>query len=203
MAHNLDYWIPPVTLVIQEVLRDFPVVDNGAPTGPAVLEDGSLLEGAILGNPRMGGDLWRGEEEATEITRLAVEAADADGRLRGILDAVRSNRVEEDFSPYWTRAREDFERKLYSKRAKVKVTFVELPDTIPVQGPEIEILDRTVYGDFLTLLNERDREIVVLLYSGRTTLTEVAAEMGYRNPSAVSKRLNRIREQAAPVFDVE
>jgi len=72
-----------------------------------------------------------------------------------------------------------------------------------VQGPETEILDRTVYGDFLTLLNERDREIVVLLYSGMTKLTEVADEMGYLNHSAVLKRLNRIREQAARFFDVE
>lgn len=36
--------------------------------------------------------------------------ADADGRLRGILDAVRSNRVEDYFSDRWSYAREDFER---------------------------------------------------------------------------------------------
>lgn len=203
LAHNLDFWIPPVNQVIQDELLDFPVVDNGAPTGPAILEDGSLLEGVTVENPRMGGTLWAGEEEAAEITRRTVEAADTDGRLRGILDAVRSNRVEDDFSPHWTRAREDFERKLYSKRSKVKVSFVELPDTIPVQGPETEIVDRTVYGDFLTLLNARDREIVILLYSGVTKLTEIGEIMGYRNHSAVSKRLNRIREQAAQIFEVE
>ena len=123
------------------------------------------------------------------------------GRLRGILDAVRSNRVEDDFSERWTYAREDFERKLYRKRTKIKVRFVELTDTIPVQGSETEVLDRVVYGDFLALLNERDREVVVLLDSGMTNLTEIAATMGYRNHSPVSKRLNRIREQAARFFD--
>lgn len=58
-----------------------------------------------------------------------------------------------------------------------------------------------MYGDFLALLNERDREVVVLLYGGMTNLTEIAATMGYRNHSPVSKRLNRIREQAARFFD--
>jgi hypothetical protein len=36
---------------------------------------------------------------------------------------------------------EDFERRLYRKRAKIKVRFVELTDTITVQGPETEIED--------------------------------------------------------------
>ncbi|MFD4295080.1 sigma-70 family RNA polymerase sigma factor [Rhodococcus sp. NPDC058505] len=203
LAHNLDFWIPPVTQVMEDVLREFPIVENGAPIGPAVLEDGSMLMGATVENPRCGGELWAGEEEADEVTRRTVEVADADGRLRGILDAVRSNRVEDDFTSYWTRAREDFERKLYNKRAKVKVRFVELTDTILVQGPETEVIDRTVYGDFLTLLNERDREIVVLLHSGMTKLTEVGETLGYSNHSAVSKRLNRIRAQAANYFDLE
>ena len=79
--------------------------------------------------------------------------------------------------------------------------FVELTDTVPVQGPETEIVDRMVFGDFLTLLNARDREVVVLLYSGATTLTEVADIMGYRNHSAVSKRLERIRKLAERFFD--
>jgi hypothetical protein len=86
--------------------------------------------------PRAGGDLWCGEAEAAEVVQLAVEHADASGRLRGILEAVRSNRVEDDFSEHWPCAREDFERKLYRKRAKIKVRFVELTGTIPVQGPE-------------------------------------------------------------------
>lgn len=90
-----------------------------------------------------------------------VEQADAGGRPRGILDAVRSNRAEDDFSPHWTYAREDFERKLYRKRSKIKVRFVALTDTIPVQGPETEIVDRMVFGDFVALLGERDRQVVV------------------------------------------
>ena len=201
LAHNLDFWIPPVTEVIQQVLRELPVVDKGVVEQLPVLEDGSVFTEALMGNPRMGGDLWRGEAEAAEIVAWTVREADADGRLRGILDAVRSNRVEDDFSARWTFAREDFERKLYRKRSKIKVRFVELTDTIPVQGPETEVVGRIVFGDFMALLNERDREVVVLLYSGMTSLTEIADELGYRNHSAVSKRLKRIREQASRFFD--
>ena len=125
--------------------------------------------------------------------------AAASGRFS---NAVRSNRVEEDFSDRWSCAREDFERKLYHKRLKIKVRFVELTDTIPVQGPETEVVGSTVISDFLALLDERDRQVVVLLSSGVTKLAEVADIMGYRNHSPVSKRLNRIRKQAARFFGV-
>jgi hypothetical protein len=196
LAHNLDFWVPPVTQVIEEYLREFSVVDKGVIDGPVPLEDGSVLSGAVLTNPRMGGDIWRGEQEAAEAVRRTVEAADADGRLRGILDAVRSHRCEEDFSPQWSGAREDFERKLYRKRPKIQVRFVELTDTIPVHGPETEVVDQMLFGDFLALLDTRDRTIVVLLRSGYTKLTEVAEAMGYRTHSAVSKRLDHILRQA-------
>jgi hypothetical protein len=201
LAHNLDFWLPPVTEVIQQELRELPLVDKGVVEHPPTLEDGSVFTEALVGNPRQGSDVWRGEEDAAAVVAWTVQEADADGRLRGILDAVRSNRVEDDFSERWTFAREDFERKLYRKRSKIKVRFVELTDTIPVQGPETEVVDRTVFGDFMALLNERDREVVVLLYSGMTNLTEIAGVMGYRNHSAVSKRLSRIREQASQFFD--
>jgi hypothetical protein len=201
LAHNLDFWLPPVTAVIQDLLRELPVVDHGVTTEPVRLTDGSVLDGALRANPRKGGEVWCGEEDAAEIVDWTVDEADADGRLRGILDAVRSHRIEDDFSDRWTYAREDFERKLYRKRNKIKVRFVELTDTIPVQGPETEITDRIVFGDLMALLNERDREVVVLLHSGVTNLTEIAEIMGYSNHSPVSKRLNRIRKQAARFFD--
>ena len=53
----------------------------------------------------------------------------------------------------------------------------------------------------MTLLNPRDREIVVLLRNGTTNLTEIADIMGYRNHSAVSKRLKRVRDMAARFFE--
>ena len=38
LAHNLDFWVPPVTDVIQEVLRTFPEVDKGKAVGPVTFE---------------------------------------------------------------------------------------------------------------------------------------------------------------------
>ncbi|MGP4027288.1 sigma-70 family RNA polymerase sigma factor [Actinomadura sp. 3N407] len=201
LAHNLDFWLPPVTAVMQEILRGFPMVDDTIDQEPTPLEDGRFLDGAISGSPRVGSDLWRGEAEAAEVVEWTVQEADADGRLRGILDAVRSNRVEEDFSNRWSYAREDFERKLYRKRSKIKVRFVELTDTIPVQGPDAEVDGELVCADFLSLLDVRQRQIVVLLNSGYTRLGDVADMLGYANHSPVSKRLARVRRRAESYFD--
>jgi hypothetical protein len=201
LAHNLDFWLPPVTAVMEEILRDLPVVDDTVTEDAVPMEDGTVLEGAVAASPRMGSDLWRGETEAAEVVRLTVDQADADGRLRGILDAVRSNRVEDDFSEHWSYAREDFERKLYRKRSKVKVRFVELTDTIPVQGPGTEVEDNLVFADFLALLDERERQVVVLLNSGVTKVGDVASILGYKNHSPISKRLARIRKKAAEYFE--
>lgn len=199
LAHNLEFWLPAVTDVIQETLREFPLGEGDI--GPVPLIDGSVLPGATLGRPRKGGEIWSGEEEAAEALAWTVEQADRTGQLRGILDAVRAHRIEDDFSARWSYAREDFERKLYRKRAKVQVKFVELTDTIPVQGPETEVVGNVVTSDFLALLDPVDRQVVVLLRSGLTKLTDVAEELGYANHSAVSKRLARIRQQALLYFD--
>lgn len=201
LAHNLDYWIPPVNEVVVSVLRELPTVDKGTVEGPVPLEDGSYLEGVTMANPRIGTDLWRGEEDAAEIVEWVVDQADADGRLRSVLDAVRSNRVEDDFSDHWSFAREDFERKLYKKRSKVRVRFVELTDSAVVRSPETDVVDRMMYGDFLTLLDERERQVVVLLHSGVTKLTEIGDLLGYANHSPVSKRLAAIRRKAERFFD--
>ena len=166
LAHNLDFWLPPVTTVIQDFLRGLPEVDKGVEEIHPRLTDGTVFDSVVMANPRMGADLWCGEAEAAEFLQWTVDEADADGRLRGILDAVRSNRVEDDFSEHWSYAREDFERKLYRKRSKIKVRFVELTDSIPVQGPETEVEAGLVFADFLALLDKQERQVVVLLQSG-------------------------------------
>lgn len=202
LAHNLDFWIPPVTAAMEEILRGFPVVGEDAGEELVHLVDGSVLDGATAARARCGGTLWSGEAWAAEVVGKVVEAADAGGRLRAILDAVRSNRVEDDFSDRWSFAREDFERKLYHKRNKVRVRFVELTDTIPVQGPETEVEGNLAVSDFLALLDQRERQVVVLLRSGYTKLGEVASVLGYKNHSAVSKYLARVRRKAEEHFDL-
>lgn len=89
--------------------------------------------------PRLGTELWTGEAEASEVTRDLIELADQRGRLRSVMDAIRSNRVEEDFSKRWSSEREDFERKLYRKRNRVKVSFVEFDDSIPYLDDDSQV----------------------------------------------------------------
>jgi hypothetical protein len=40
VAHNLDFWIPPVTEVMEAEMRTWPEVDNGVAPQPAPLNDG-------------------------------------------------------------------------------------------------------------------------------------------------------------------
>ncbi len=62
------------------------------------------------------------------------------------------------------------------------------------------MLGNLVANDFLTLLDARNREIVVLLDSGVTNRTEIADMLGYANHSAMSKRPAQIRHAAEAYF---
>lgn len=199
LAHNLDYWLPFAINVIEDELRTYPLGD-GEDGSPVPLADGSFLAGAIGGPPRKGGPAWYGEADAEHMLERVIDEADRSGALRGLVDAIKSNRVEDDFSERWSFAKEDFERKLYRKRGKIRVSFVELPDNIPIQGPEAEVVGNLVTAGFLAMLDEKQRRIVVLLRSGVTKLGDVGTELGYANHSAVSKHLTKIRTQATQFF---
>ena len=82
LAHNLDYWVPAVTQVIQQEMREWPEVDKGIVAHPVRLTDGTIFGGAVRANPRMGGDVWRGEDEAALMVERTIEAADIHGRFR-------------------------------------------------------------------------------------------------------------------------
>ncbi|RKR76367.1 sigma-70 family RNA polymerase sigma factor [Frondihabitans australicus] len=175
LAHNLDFWMPAVTKVMQARLRELPIVQDASPTGPVMLTNGDVLPGVVGGGPRMGGEIWTGEDDAAHALVEVVDAADETGRLRDIIDAVRSNRIEDDFSNKWSNARADFERKLYKKRSKVSVKFVELTDADLVQAPGSDFDGNLVTNDFLAVLDAKNREVVVLLNSGYTSAPRSSA----------------------------
>jgi hypothetical protein len=203
LAHNLDYWLPHLDLLIQrrveaggraryeseEQRREF----EQETARVALKHDAAVLR------PCRGISAWSGEDEAWEAAQEMVDIADANGRLRGILDAIRSHRVEDDFSPRWSRAKEDLERKLHAKRRKVRVTFVELTDTVPVFAPDAEadFVENRLWQDLFAVVNRKDRRVVVCLRSGWSSATEIARELGYANHSPISKAVSRIREKAA------
>jgi len=204
LSHNLDFWLPYIDLVAQRRARDLgrtvpedkDIADLGRMNAAAQDDDRDFS----IAPPAYGGTLWLGEDEALEATREMIAVADEHGRLAELIDAVRSNRVEDDFSSKWSCAREDFERKLYHKRLTIKPVFVELPDTIPVHGPQSELDEDRVWEDFLAFVDAKDRRVVVCLRSGQTKVADIASELGYANHSPVSKALSRIRQKAKAYF---
>jgi hypothetical protein len=158
------------------------------------------IEGCSVEAPLMGGTIWLGEEEALEVTQLLIDEADRKGKLRAIFDALQSDAIEDDFSSRWSAAKEDFERKLYRKRSKIRVTFVELDETIPVHGIDTEVHDNIFWENFIALLDQKERRILVLLRNGLTQ-SEIAKNLGYATHSPVSKALARIRTRAKRILD--
>ena len=181
LAHNLDFWLPYIQSVAEDRLGCF---DRVKPEGKDVIKKlnkikKELPSGVKAGTPRMGGSIWTGEEDAREATREMVEKADARGRLRAIIDAVKSNRIEDDFSSRWSYAKEDFERKVYRKRSKIKVTFVELSETVPVHGADSEVHENLLWEDFMGFLDIKEKRIVVLLRNGVTRMSDIGERLGY------------------------
>jgi hypothetical protein len=196
LANSLDYWLPYLDIVAQERMKALGRV-------PPNEEEQQFLDNVRAKNdprfvpemPLYGGDVWRGEEDVKEVTQDLVECADRFGKLRAIIDAVKSHRIEDDFSDRWSWAKEDLERKLYRKRSKVKVTLVELHDTIPVHGPDAELHAEQLWQDLMALCDKRERRVVVCLRSGTTRVGDIARELGYANHSPVSKALDEIRRK--------
>lgn len=93
--------------------------------------------------------------EAREALTEVVEAADRQGQLRSIIEALTADLVEEDFSPRWSYEREDLRRKLYRKPTTMKISFAGLDDTIPVHGPDSVLHQNPLWEDFLALLNKK------------------------------------------------
>ena len=149
-----------------------------------------------IDRPRMTGYLWQGADEAVEVLDDIVNAADRNGQLRAIIESIRANRVVDDFSSHWSYAKEDFERKLYRNRAKVRVSFVELNDTMAVHSPRSEYTDSLLWQDFSALLDVKERHIIVCLRNGTTKLGDIAKSLGYANHSPISKALVVIRRKA-------
>jgi hypothetical protein len=201
LAHSLDFWLPHVDEAARELALSVDRCAHDEKTRAKLNDiESDPTDEFTIERPRYGATLWSGEDEAWEVTKRVVELADRRGQLRGLLDAVRSHRVQDDFSPLWSYAKEDFERKLYSKRSKVKVSFVELDDTIPIHGPDSEVHDNLIWQDLMTLVDEKDRRVVVCLRNGITKRSEISTMLGYANHSPISKALARIQRKAKLLF---
>lgn len=204
LTHNLNYWLPCIYKLAEERLRTFSRVpfESLEQLNDLKRIRDNLPPDIEANRPLRGGSIWCGEQEAWDATKELVEIADEHGQLRGIIDAVRSNRVKDDFSNLWSYAKEDFERKLYRKRTKTRVTFVELDEAKPVHAPTAEIHEKLLWEDFMVLLNAKERQIVVCLKNGLTRVSDISKELGYANHSPVSKSLKQIRRKAEKYLEL-
>jgi len=205
LSHNLDHWLPYAYHVAEERLRSFPRVDyeNSNQEHEIRQLQQEMPSNVEVNRPLKGGAIWLGEDDAWQATKELVEVADRKGRLRAIIEAVQSNRIEDDFSDYWSYAREDFERKLYHKRSKVKVSFVQLDDTIPIHGPNSELEENLLWEDFLALLDRKEKRVVVCIRNGFTKVSEISKLLGYANHSPVSKALKKIQQKARLYLELD
>lgn len=97
----------------------------------------------------------------------------------------------------------DFERKMYGLRRKFDclLSFEELAESDLVglsPEDEIEEISDSDFGKilvgFLNTLDETDRMICYMKMDGKTQY-EIARELGYKNHSAVTKRMAKIKEK--------
>ena len=174
--------------------------ENDKEKQDAIKANKKMPNGITVNKPRQGSVAWWGEDEAWQVSRELVEKADRNGQLRNIIDAAKSNRIEDDFSKLWSYEKEDFERKLYRKRNKIKVVFTELSNTLPVHSPSSEVHEKLIWEDFMTILDKKERRIVICLKNGITNLQEIGSELGFKTHSPISKSLKKIRLKVAELL---
>jgi hypothetical protein len=87
------------------------------------------------------------EESAWDVTKDLVERADSVGRLRAIVDAIRSGLLPV------------LEGGLRAQAVPeaVRVSFVELHDAAPVRGPDAEIVDSMLWKNMFAVADPRER----------------------------------------------
>ena len=192
IAHDLKFWLPHMFSLIEEKLEEFGRIKDMEPLD---LDLGEFPNSIFLPQ-RKGGNIWKGEADAIEFTKRLISKANEGGAIDQIIECVKSNRIIDDFSPIWSHAKEDFERKLYSKRNKIKIKFVEIPQEIPIHSNETEVEEDILWNNFLALLNPKEHLVIVLLRKGITNHKEISQELGYANHSPVTKMIKKIRDKA-------
>jgi len=204
LAHNLNFWLPFIYKVAENRLQSHgrASFDDARQRALYMKHKDRCPKSMTLLRPLRGGVIWEGEQDAWEATKELVDLADSHGQLRGIIDAIKSNRVEDDFSHRWSYAKEDFERHLYRKRAKIRVHFVEIDNAVPVHAPTSELDENILWEDFIALCDRKERRVVVFLKKGVTKVGEISKILGYANHSPVSKTLASIQRKAKKYFEL-
>ena len=138
----------------------------------------------------------------SKVVKRAIE----EQGWQSLLDVVREMPCDEDFEPWQTNVRIDFQRKWYHTRSK-NVQTVSLEELIEededgsifyipdaTQNVETYVIAKDFAERFLATLSDKDRQIVKLRQDGYSYV-EVADKLGYKNHSGVIKRIEAVKKK--------
>lgn len=145
-------------------------------------------------------------ERIHELFDKVVKRAIEEQGWQPILDVIREMPCDEDFEPWKTKVRIDFQRKWYHTRSKnVQTVSLEelmednedggifyIPDA--TQNVEAYVIAKDFVERFLDTLSDKDRQIVLLRQDGYSYV-EIADKLGYSNHSGVIKRIEFVKKK--------
>lgn len=148
---------------------------------------------------------------ADKMLASTVQLQQLSQSIPELMDIVRENPSAEDFNDasFENHPKIDFERKQYGTRLKSGsvLSFDELTESALVGlGPDeyaSELSDFDIINiakGFIDTLDETDQKICIMRMEHKTQ-KEIAEELGFQSHSAVTKRLEKLKEKAIEYFN--
>lgn len=148
---------------------------------------------------------------ADKMLASTVQLQQLSQSIPELMDIVRENPSAEDFNAgsFENHPKIDFERKQYGTRLKngSVLSFDELAESALVGlGPDeyaSELSDFDIMNiakGFIDTLDETDQKICIMRMEHKTQ-KEIAEELGFQSHSAVTKRLEKLKEKAIEYFN--
>lgn len=148
-------------------------------------------------------------EEAHLMMDTMVKMVIEEENMAPIIDFVKKNHCDEDFTPRKSRAKIDFLRKKFHTKDLSKIHELSLDQIredmdqefrrtgkdIPDNSVNVEedALENTIVDDFRKTLSENDLKILTLR-TENYTYEEIAKILGYKTHSGIMKRIDKIAE---------
>lgn len=150
------------------------------------------------------------------IIRVLVALQMEELNFYEVIKIARENPCHEDFSQTSSTQKRDFLRKWNHSRAKTTVLSLEdlqtdaanpqasnrwEPEDLDVSVEE-DAIDHAVGSQFLEMIDETDRRILVLRHQGYT-FSEIAEKLGFKTHSAVQKRIQKLGREFEAFADTD
>lgn len=137
---------------------------------------------------------WLSEENFLDHIEALTTIIIAEKSLQPLIDEMWKLRQHEDYGSL-NGNKKDFYQKWNGSRKYTIDTYDTIPEfvqTIAVNDIENDIFINMIYDQLSESFSKKDFEIFKLYYAGYTQ-QEIADKIGYKTPSAVNKRLDKLR----------